>query len=499
MIPFPRSEIEQSIPSRFEKQVTAQPESLAVVDGKRSLSYEALNKQANQLAWDILSKNLKKGPIVCLCEQGVDFIVATLSILKSGSFYVPLDPQANDGSIIGLLNQIDPTCIVVDQSGLERLKFLPTTCPTISLESIYSDLPLNNPSLDISPDSLAYVYFTTGSTGEPKGVVDNHRNVLHNVMRYTNSLSINSSDRLTLLHAPNLSACVSSQFGALLNGACVFPNRIQAKTIDKLPEWLIDKAITIYHSFPQLIHFALNETTKHSSLRWIRLEGDQAQPKDLEVCQRFAPPACRLVNGFGTTETGICRQFFFDKSSELPEDLVPIGYPVEDMEAVILNPDPSSELGEIAVRSKFLSLGYWNNETLTKQVFQTDSENEKLRMWLTGDLGRIRENGCMVLNGRKTEGNEPHTLSPARSTSTKPLTELEKQLSNYWSELLNQETINLKDNFIERGGDSLKAIRLMNRIKEDFSIQLSFKEVLDNGTLEDFIHLLNQRMNDSKS
>ncbi len=500
MIPFPRSEIAQSIPSRFEKQVTAHPESLAVVNGERSLSYEALNIQANRLAWDILSKNLKKGPVVCLCEQGVEFIVAILGILKSGSFYVPMDPQASDGSIIGLLSQIDPTCIVVDQRGLERLKSLPkTTCPTISLESIDSGLPLHNPSLDISPDSLAYIYFTTGTTGEPKGVVDNHRNVLHNVMRYTNSLPITSSDRLTLLHAPNLSACVSSQFGALLNGACVFPNRIQAETTDKFSEWLVDKAITIYHSIPQLIHFALDETTKHSSLRWIRLEGNQAQPKDLEVYQRFAPPTCRLVNGFGTTETGICSQFFFDKSSELPEDSVPIGYPVEDMEAVVLNKDLSSETGEIAVRSHFLSIGYWKNDVLTKQAFQTDPGNENLRTWMTGDLGGIGKDGSLVLSGRKTEGNGTHTRPPAHPTSTKPLTELEKQLAKYWSDLLNQETINMEDNFIELGGDSLKAIRLMNRIKAEFSIQLSLREILDNGTLEALTRLLNQRMNDSKS
>ena len=82
--------------------------------------------------------------------------------------------------------------------------------------------------------------------------MDTHRNVLHNIRRYTNSLQISPEDRLTLLHAPHLSACVSSQFGALLNGATLFPKPIKASTVNTLADWLIDKKITIYHSTPSV-------------------------------------------------------------------------------------------------------------------------------------------------------------------------------------------------------------------------------------------------------
>mgnify|MGYP003114928709 CR=1 FL=1 len=506
---FPKSEIEQTIPRRFEKQVAAQAQHQAIVDGGDSLTYESLNIRANQLAWALLKKNLHQGPVVCLCEQGIPFIVATLGILKSGTYYAPLDPQDSDESLIQLFNRIEPVCIVADRAGIGRLASLPNNgIPIITQESMGSNLPTHNPDPDLSPDSLAYIYFTTGSTGEPKGVIDNHRNVLHNVMRYTNSLSILAGDRLTLLHAPNLSACVSSQFGALLNGASVFPKRFQASTIETLPSWLIEHRISIYHSVPAVFRFALNPSTLDSSLRIMRLEGDQAAINDLAIFQAFSPPGCVLVNGLGTSETGICRQYFFEKTSTLPKGNVPVGYPVEDMEIMILDAEglefPKNEIGEIAVRSSFLSSGYWNDSQRTAESFSASSENENLRTWKTGDLGMIKEDGCLDYLGRLNADAEisrqadPLTFQPNSLTqqtgSSSTLTS--QTLASIWADIFNRETISGHDNFFQIGGNSLHAFRLVAEIQTLFSVPFSVKEVFEHPNLNDQLQLLEAKLSD---
>ena len=101
-------------------------------------------------------------------------------------------------------------------------------------------------------DAAACIYYTSGSTGEPKGVLDTHRNVLHNVMRYTNSLGIGADDRLTLLQGPAFSGAVSSLFGALLNGAAVFPFDVPREGADRIAPWLARHDLTMYHSVPAL-------------------------------------------------------------------------------------------------------------------------------------------------------------------------------------------------------------------------------------------------------
>ena len=109
-----------------------------------------------------------------------------------------------------------------------------------------------DPGIETTPDALAYVFFTSGSTGRPKGVYDTHRNVLHNILRYTNTLQIAPTDRLSLIQSPSFSGTVSSLFGALLNGAAVFPFRLDQGGIGRLAGWMRGERITVYHSVPAI-------------------------------------------------------------------------------------------------------------------------------------------------------------------------------------------------------------------------------------------------------
>src|SRR6185436_2513617 len=159
--------------------------------------------------------------------------------------------------------------------------------------------PAEAPGVAVAPDAGAYVYYTSGTTGRPKGVLDSHRNVLHNVMRYTNSLAIGADDRLTLLQGPAFSGAVSSLFAALLNGAASFPFDVPAQGADAIAGWLRDERITIYHSVPALFRQVARSPAPFPALRLIRLEGDRASVRDLELFQARFTHGCRLVNGLG--------------------------------------------------------------------------------------------------------------------------------------------------------------------------------------------------------
>ena len=261
-----------------------------------------------------------------------------------------------------------------------------------------------DPLIDVSPDAIAYIYFTSGSTGLPKGVYDCHRNVLHNVWRYTVNLGIGPDDRLTLLQAPHFSGAVSSFFCAILNGASCHPWDLHRMGFGPISDWLRAHAITIFHSVPAIFREIFGRGP-FPSLRCIRLEGDQASAQDVELFKRNAAAGAILANGLGATECGLVRQWRIDATEPTPNGAVPIGGPVEDMQVDIVdaaaNAVPCGEMGEIVVRSRYLALGYWRDQERTAASFTRDPADARIRSYRTGDMGRLLPNGTIEYCGRK--------------------------------------------------------------------------------------------------
>lgn len=405
-VPFDRAGIEQSISARFEETVAAFPDRLAVKGNALNVTYAALNEQANQMAWAILeAQGQGPAPVVLLLDQGSTQVVAVLGSLKAGKFYVPLNPLHPRAHLAEILAQVRG-CLIITEARYQALatQLADASQQVLRSDRLRHDLPVENPGLLLGPDSLAYIYFTSGSTGRPKGVVDSHRNVLHNVMRYTNSLRIVQADRLSLIQAPSFSGTVSSLFGALLNGAVLCPYNLRQEGLDRLGEWVNETEITIYHSVPMFFRHLCREGFSFPHVRLIRLEGDRALRSDAALYQQCFSPHCQLVNGLGITETGLCRQYFLSTESALPDPILPVGYPVPDMEVLVLDEDGQSvaagEAGEIAVRSQYLSLGYWQQPDLTKALFMHAVDDEKVRIYRTGDRGRLRCDNCLEYLGR---------------------------------------------------------------------------------------------------
>jgi amino acid adenylation domain-containing protein len=400
-------EIEQSIPDRFEMQVHEHRSDLAIGTSTKSLTYEGLNSLANRVAHAILESDIPSGdPVALLFEQDSPLIAAILGVLKAGNIYVPLDTGYPVSQLENILADSGAPLILTDVANYSQAIELAKGCrKIIEVENESHTFSCDNLSLKIPPDALAYIYYTSGSTGKPKGVVDDHRNVLHNVMRYTNNLQITSDDRLTLLQSSGFSGAVSNIFCSLLNGAALFPIDLRRVGIEGLAQCINSESISIYHSVPTIFQRLLSTGQDFNSLRIIRLEGDRATLKDLTLFQNNFGNDCLLVNGLGATETGITRQFFANNQTKLHGKQFPIGHATEDMQTLLLDENGAEvaqgEIGEIAIRSRYLARGYWQQPELTKNRFIPNPEQPGERTYLSGDLGYLNSDGDLEYLGRK--------------------------------------------------------------------------------------------------
>ena len=403
---FPRAALDRSIAARFEEVVHRFPNKLAVRSKHHTWTYERLNGAANGIALRIRDAQVPTNkPILLSMRLDAPAIAAILGVLKAGNFYCALDAAIGRERMRSVVTTLRPEMIISDNANLELSRELSdNSLPLLNAD----DAPrkADHPFLaDVSADALAYVFFTSGTTGQPKGVMDSQRNVLHNILRYTNSLHIRNEDRLSLLQTLSFSGSVSSLFCALLNGATVCPFDLRQEGAARLADWLTEQQITIYHSVPSIFRLIATEGQRFSNLRIIRLEGDHASPADAALFQKHFHASCLLVNGLGATECGMVRQYFLAKNSPPPTDGLPIGYPVEDMEVSLFSDDgqvvPAGDVGEIAVRSRYLALGYWEQPELTAKAFTLALDDSQARIYHTGDWGRMSRDGCLEYLGRK--------------------------------------------------------------------------------------------------
>lgn len=405
--PFESGWVEQTLATRFETVVAAHRDCPALFDGERHLTYGQLDALTARIAAAI-QERIGNGwePVVLVLHQGLDAVAATLGILRAGKAYVPLDPADAPTRLADMADNVDARLFVTDRRNASLFDGLTGPDRGVLVVDDLSSGPERPNATELSPDSIAYIYFTSGSTGRPKGVVDNHRNVLHNVLRYTNALRIAPIDRLTVLQAPHFSGAVSSTFGALLNGATLFPFEFTGQRLPDLARMVRTDGITIYHSVPSIFRSMVAVSDEgFPQVRVVRLEGDRASSLDVELHRRHFAPDSILANGLGTTETGLCRQLRLSTTDPVSDGILPVGYAVQDTDVTILDLDgfalPSGSAGEIGVRSRYLSLGYWRRDDLTEAAFRPDPDDPQVRTYRTGDLGRLRPDGCLEYLGRR--------------------------------------------------------------------------------------------------
>src|SRR5215212_620714 len=303
-IRFEEEETEQSIPQRFEQQVSRYPDRLAVKTRSHQLSYAALNKVANRVARTLLAQRGEGAEsIALLLEHDAAMIAAILGVLKAGKVYVPLDPSFPYARNKFILKDSQANLIVTNNENRSLAESLgESRLSLVSIDEIDATLSDENVNLSIAADNLANIIYTSGSTGQPKGVVQNHRNLLNVAMRYTNGLRISAEDRLTLLQSYSVAGSVSNMLGALLNGASLFPYNVKEEGLIELADLLIEEGITVYHSVPTVFRQFANTLTgreEFPELRLIRLGGEPVSAEDVQLYKRYFHSNSIFVNSYG--------------------------------------------------------------------------------------------------------------------------------------------------------------------------------------------------------
>lgn len=393
--PAPVHDIETTLHERFRHVSREHAGCLAVVDGEARLTYGELDAWSDRVAAAVQASP-GCAPVTIALDQGAACVAAILGILKAGRAYVPLDVSAPRTRLRVAVADVGAELAVTDGGHGPALAGL---ADIVDVDAAPAARPAE---VATDPGDPASVFFTSGTTGRPKGVVDTHRNVLHNVLRYTLALDLCPDDRLTLLQAPSFSGTVSSLFGALLNGAAVFPVRPGEAGIGGLARLVRDEELTVYHSVPSIFRSVVSLGGSFPSVRVVRLEGDRAASTDVELWRGAFGPGCVLANGLGATETGLVRQLRLRPGDTVAPGVLPVGYPVEGVDCVIVDRAgrelPPATTGELEVRSRYLAIGYRDRPELTAAAFRDLGDG--VRAYRTGDVGRMEPDGCITVTGR---------------------------------------------------------------------------------------------------
>jgi amino acid adenylation domain-containing protein len=408
-VAFPNGDVERSIPDRFEEMARLYPDRVAVGRANQVLTYAELNTMANRLARAIVAERGSGAEAIgILFEKSAPMMAAMLGVLKAGKFFVLLDPSFPKERLAVLLDDALAATMVTDRQNASLARQVVTNVrPLIQFESIDRSIPAEDLGIEISPEALAFIIYTSGSTGQPKGVVWIHRQLLHQAMLYTNTYHLCRDDRISLLAAGTGNA-ITNTFYALLNGAALLPFDVRKQGVNQLAGWLVGERISFCLIGSPLFR-SLCETLRgsesFSDLRLIRLASESVYKTDVELYQKHFAGSCLLANALSSSETGLSTTFFVDHEMKLVQDEVPVGYAVGGKEILLLDDSGGvagvNEGGEIVVRSRYLSPGYWRRPDLTKAKFKPDPEGGEKRVYLTGDLGLMLSDGCLIHKGRK--------------------------------------------------------------------------------------------------
>jgi amino acid adenylation domain-containing protein/non-ribosomal peptide synthase protein (TIGR01720 family) len=400
---------EATLAERFEAQVAATPDAVAVVFGEDTVSYDELNTRANLLA-HFLQQQYGVGPEVCvgLCmERSLEMVVGLLGILKSGGAYVPLDPNypqerlafqiADAGCFLVLTHSHLKETFSHDQA---RVHSLDLEWETISKESE------KNPCSDARLENLAYVIYTSGSTGRPNGVMVSHRSVCNHLRWRQSVYPLEESDGVLQKASMGFDISVWEIFAPLLAGArLVLAKPGGEREPDYLVQLIAEEGISVAHFSPSLFRMFLEEPhlERCQGLKYVFCGGEALSVA--QVKRFFSRCQGDLYHQYGPTEACIDATIWQCSSVEHP-NLLPIGKPIANVQVYILahslQPVPVGVPGEIYIGGICLARGYVARPDLTAEKFVPHpfSPDPGMRLYRTGDRARYRADGTIEFLGR---------------------------------------------------------------------------------------------------
>ncbi|MGB7605975.1 MAG: amino acid adenylation domain-containing protein, partial [Lutisporaceae bacterium] len=404
---YPR---DKTIHELFEAQVEKTPDKVAVIYEDKQLSYRELNERANQLAVILQQKGIVPDAMVgIMAERSIEMVIGIMAILKVGGAYVPIDPEYPEDRIAYILADSDASILLTQRALKDKVQF---DGDIIELEDecLFSVNKENLKPIATSKN-LAYVLYTSGTTGKPKGVMIEHKSVVNITYAWKKDYKLNTFDvRLLQLASFSFDVSMGDMSRALLNGGmmviCPSHSKLDFKQlyqlISKYQISILELTPTYAIQFMEYIHTNRYEVTH---IKLLILGSDSCPMEEFIKLKKQYGHSMRIINSYGLTEVTIDSSFYEDSSLE--NQMIgnaPIGKPMQNTMFYVLDKGgnllPAGIAGELCIGGDGLSRGYLNKPELTAEKFVGNPFEHGKRMYRTGDLARWLPDGNVAFLGR---------------------------------------------------------------------------------------------------
>jgi amino acid adenylation domain-containing protein len=406
--PFPREHLQIPIPELIDAAARRYAEREAISGVDTSFTYRETRDLIDRIAHAILESGVAHGDrVMLLFDHRSAAFVAVLGVLKSGAIAVPVMASIPHDRCDQIVRDAQPTCIATDSRHIREAQTLGDgNIPVLDIDRLLPAPAREWPSSSALDPAL--IIYTSGSAGEPKGVVQTHRSLLHKLRATALVLETTAADRIAVFSTYAVGQGLTAVLSALLRGGTVCPFDVRRHGLEHLASWLVEQRITIYISsatlFRSLVR-TLDGSQRFPDLRAIRLGSERITPEDIDAYRRLFASHTRLLIAYSSTETANISMHFVGPDETFPEGIVPVGRTSEGVSVYVVDEAgrllPSGEEGEIVVRSAYLPAGYWRDAERTARTYEPVPDTPNERLCRTGDLGRLRPDGCLEHLGRK--------------------------------------------------------------------------------------------------
>jgi amino acid adenylation domain-containing protein len=400
----------------FEEGVQAHPDAVAAVHGDRQWTYRQLNARANRLAWALLARGLRReGVVAVVTERNLDWMAAVLAIFKAGGAYLPIEPHFPADRIARTLSRAGCRLVLTEHGSTamldEALDSL-SGVQTIFIDAAYGeDHPDGDLGVHVAPDQLAYIYFTSGSTGEPKGAMCEHLGLLNHLCAKIHDLSIGEGDVVAQTAPQCFDISLWQLVSALLvGGRTLLVEQEVILDAKRFIGRIVNGRVAVVQVVPSYLEVLLSYLEQQPralpDLRCVSVTGEALKK---ELAQRWfaVQPGIKLVNAYGLTETSDDTNH--EVMDRVPDrERVPLGRPVNNVHVYVvdehLSPVPLGAPGELVFSGVCVGRGYVNDPERTRRAFLPDPHRAGQRLYRSGDYGRwLPERKLEFLGRRDTQ------------------------------------------------------------------------------------------------
>ena len=399
--------VKDSVVGLFEAQVARSPDTTALVSGRVTLTYAELDAAANRLAHRLVAAGVgPECPVVMVLERSASVVVSMLGVLKAGGFFVPLPSGFPPARMARVIADLGAPAVVTDRALRDHPVVAGSTVRVVVVDDEHDrtdEWPSVSPGMAVDPDQLMYVMYTSGSTGEPKGVAVSHRSV---VAFIADTCWQEADRRLVFTHSPHaFDPSIYELWAPLLSGGELViapPGPLDAAMLEQLvAEHRFSSAVFAAALFDAL---SMAAPSALSSIPLVWTGGDVVSPAAIERL-REENPSIRIGSGYGATEATVISTWYSVEPDQPVPGVLPIGRPMDNVRVYVLDgrlrPVPAGVPGELFIGGSGLARGYWHQPGLTAERFVADPFGPAgSRMYRTGDIGRWSREGCLEFLGR---------------------------------------------------------------------------------------------------